>query len=101
VRVRADVGELPDGTAWAVCRIVQEALTNAVRHTPTGEIAVDVRRQGRDVLVEVVNECDRLPEPVPGHGLVNMRECARLEAGPFDGGFRMRAVLPLSAAVVP
>jgi signal transduction histidine kinase len=58
------------------------------------------------VLLEVTNECEGLPEPVPGHGLVNMRERARLEggvleAGPVDGGFRVRAVLPLGAAVVP
>ena len=57
-----------------------------------------------DVRLEVVNECDRPPEPVPGHGLVNMRERARLEggeleAGPVDGGFRVRAALPVAAAV--
>jgi signal transduction histidine kinase len=106
VQLRADAGELPDGTARAVYRIVQEALTNAVRHTAGGPIRVEVARQGGDVLLEVTNECDRLPEPVPGHGLVNMRERARLEggvleAGPVDGGFRVRAVLPLGAAVVP
>jgi signal transduction histidine kinase len=106
VHLRADVGVLPEATARAVYRIVQEALTNAVRHTSVGEIEVDVSRPGGDVLVEVVNACDRPPEPVPGHGLVNMRERARLEggvldAGPIDGGFRVRAVLPLGAAVVP
>jgi signal transduction histidine kinase len=106
VQLRADVGELPEGTARAVYRIVQEALTNAVRHTPAGAISVDVTRQGGDVLLEVGNECDRLPAPVPGHGLVNMRERARLEggvleAGPVEGGFRVRAVLPVDAAVVP
>ena len=106
VCLRDDVGKLPDGTARAVYRIVQEALTNAVRHTPGGRIEVAVRRQGGDVLVEVTNECGRLPEPVPGHGLVNMRERARLEggvleAGPVDGGFRVHAVLPLDAAVAP
>jgi len=106
VLLRAEAGELPDGTARAVYRIVQEALTNAVRHTPAGEIEVAVRREGRHMIVEVTNECGRLPEPVPGHGLVNMQERARLEggvleAGPVDGGFRVHAVLPLDAAVVP
>jgi signal transduction histidine kinase len=106
VRLRAAAGDLPDGTARAVYRIVQEALTNAVRHTPAGRIEVDVRREGGDVVVEVTNECGPLPEPVPGHGLVNMGERARLEggvleAGPVDGGFRVHAVLPLAAAVVP
>src|SRR6059058_4570801 len=53
VRLRADIGDLPDGTARAVYRIVQEALTNAVRHTSAGDIDVAVRQQGADVLVEV------------------------------------------------
>jgi signal transduction histidine kinase len=106
VQLRTDAGELPEGTARAVYRIVQEALTNAVKHTAAGPIRVDVVRDGADVLLEVTNECDGLPEPVPGHGLVNMRERARLEggvleAGPVDGGFRVRAVLPLGAAVLP
>ena len=106
VQLRADVGALPEGTARAVYRIVQEALTNAVRHTPAGGIRVDVLRTDGDVLLEVTNDCDRPPEPVPGHGLVNMRERARLEggvleAGPVEGGFRVRAVLPVDAAVVP
>jgi signal transduction histidine kinase len=106
VQLRADVGELPEATARAVYRIVQEALTNAVRHTAGGAIRVEVARQGGDVLLEVTNEGDVLPDPVPGHGLVNMRERARLEggvleAGPVDGGFRVRAVLPVGAAVVP
>jgi signal transduction histidine kinase len=106
VELRADVGALPGGTARAVNRIVQEAHTKAVRHTPAGGIRVDVVRTGGDVLLEVTNDCDRPPEPVPGHGLVNMRERARLEggvleAGPVEGGFRVRAVLPVGAAAIP
>src|SRR4051794_40471519 len=106
VQLRADVGALPEGTARAVYRIVQEALTNAVRHTSAGGIRVDVVRTDGDVLLEVTNDCDRPAEPLPGHGLVNMRERARLEggrleAGPVEGGFRVRAVLPVAAAVVP
>ncbi len=59
-----------------------------------------------EVRLEVTNEGPVDPDPVPGHGLVNMRERARLgggelEAGPVDGGFRVRAVLPVSAAVGP
>ncbi|MGY1728592.1 sensor histidine kinase [Geodermatophilus sp. SYSU D01062] len=104
VELRADGAELPAGTARAVYRIVQEALTNAVRHTPGGRIRVEVRRTGPQVLVEVLNECEPAAAPVPGHGLVNMRERARLaggelEAGPVDGGFRVRAVLPVAAEV--
>src|SRR5919199_1178293 len=92
VDLRADDVDLPASTARAVYRIVQEALTNAVKHTPTGGIRVPVERIGPDVRLEVVKDGDRRPDPVPGHGLVNMRERARLEggeldAGPIDGGF--------------
>ena len=97
--------DLPASTARAVYRIVQEALTNAVKHTPVGGIRVQVERIGPDVRLEVINDCDRPPDPVPGHGLVNMRERARLEggeleAGPADGGFRVRATLPVVTAAV-
>ena len=103
LRIQDDV-DLPASTARAVYRIVQEALTNAVKHAPGGGIRVQVERVGPDVRLEVVNDCDRPPDPVPGHGLVNMRERARLEggeleAGPIDGGFRVRATLPVSTAV--
>jgi signal transduction histidine kinase len=105
VDLRADDIDVPASTARAVYRIVQEALTNAVKHTPAGGIRVQVTRSGAAVRLEVVNDCDRPPEPVPGHGLVNMRERARLaggelEAGPIDGGFRVRALLPVSTAAV-
>jgi signal transduction histidine kinase len=105
VDLRADDVDLPASTSRAVYRIVQEALTNAVKHTPTGGIRVQVARIGPDVRLEVVNDCDRPPDPVPGHGLVNMRERARLEggeleAGPIDGGFRVRATLPVATAAV-
>jgi signal transduction histidine kinase len=106
VELRTNGVELPAGPARAVYRIVQEALTNAVRHTPSGRIRVEVLRSGQQVLLEVLNECDPLAEPVPGHGLVNMRERARLEGGeleaaPVEGGFRVLAVLPADAAVAP
>jgi signal transduction histidine kinase len=55
-------------------------------------------------VADVLNEGARCEEPAPGRGLVNMRERARLEggsleAGPVEGGFRVRAVLPATSAV--
>jgi signal transduction histidine kinase len=102
VELRTDGIDLPASTARAVYRIAQEALTNAVKHTATGGIRVQVERIGPDVRLEVVNDCDRPPDALPGHGLINMRERARLEggelvAGPVDGGFRVRATLPAAA----
>jgi signal transduction histidine kinase len=106
VELCTDAVELTGSGARAVYRIVQEALTNAVRHTPAGRIRVEVSRTGPGVLLEVTNEGPVDPGAAPGHGLVNMRERARLEggeleAGPVPGGFRVRAVLPLGAAVGP
>ena len=106
VELQTNGVELPAGAARAVYRIVQEALTNAVRHTPSGRIRVELLRNDDQVLLEVLNECDPVADPVPGHGLVNMRERARLEGGeleaaPVDGGFRVRAVFPADAAVAP
>jgi signal transduction histidine kinase len=90
--------------ARALYRIVQEALTNAVRHTSDGPIRVQVSRDGDRVVVDVLNEGGPLDEPLPGRGLVNMRERAwleggALEAGPIEGGFRVRAVLPAGSTV--
>ncbi|GAA2371837.1 hypothetical protein Cme02nite_63630 [Catellatospora methionotrophica] len=90
----------------ALFRIAQEAVTNALRHTVTGRITVDIGQTADTVVLEVVNETPPLPAPTGGRGLVNMRERARLEgglleAGPVDGGFRVRAALPAAAAVRP
>jgi signal transduction histidine kinase len=104
VDLRTDGVELTASRARAVYRIIQEALTNAVRHTSTGRIAVDVSRAEGQILLDVINEGCQFREPVPGRGLVNMRERARLEggrleAGPIDGAFRVRAILPVDSAV--
>ena len=61
-------------------------------------------RRGSAVVLEVVNDCVPVAQPSSGHGLVNMRERARLEggeleAGPVAGGFRVHAVLPVAAGV--
>ncbi|GAB2984935.1 sensor histidine kinase [Saccharothrix stipae] len=92
--------DLAGSAGRAVRRIVQEAVTNALRHTASGRIDVDLAVVGGSVVVDVVNEARGLAAPTPGRGLVNMRERARLEggsfeAGPFEGGFRVRATLPV------
>jgi signal transduction histidine kinase len=104
VEMRVDGISLTPGGARALYRIVQEALTNAVRHTSAGRIQVEVSQVADQVLLEVVNEGNGFRDPVAGRGLVNMRERARLEggtleAGPVEGGFRVRAVLPAATAV--
>nr|WP_062341096.1 histidine kinase [Herbidospora sakaeratensis] len=91
-----DAGDVPLTTNGY--RIVQEAVTNALRHTAGGRISVVIGRKGTGVVIDVRNE-GRFAEPVPGRGLANMRARAEAEggtlvAGPNATGFRVRAVLP-------
>ncbi|WP_308798817.1 sensor histidine kinase [Agromyces silvae] len=91
-------------------RIVQEALSNVLRHAPGATTAVAVRAQGAAVVVTVENAPTDAPAGAPaddgaglGHGLIGMRERARLVGGTIEvgptplGGFRVHAVLPMSA----
>ncbi|CAL9374994.1 hypothetical protein SUDANB145_00948 [Streptomyces sp. enrichment culture] len=104
----APAPDTPPAVGAAAYRIVQEALTNAVRHggaRPAVEVVV--READGALHVRVTN---RATEPVPpsphppGFGLVGIREQARsvggtLEAGPRPGGrFEVSAVLPLTTA---
>ena len=84
----------------AVFRIVQEALTNVLRHAPgSPRIDVTVERYSRYVVVEVDNaDGASASSPPGGRGLVGMRERAavydgHVDAGPTATGWRVRAVL--------
>ncbi|MFE5921748.1 sensor histidine kinase [Streptomyces sp. NPDC056468] len=100
VRVR----EAPPAVGAAAYRIVQEALTNVVRHAgPEPAVRVELYEEQGALRVSVTDDgsCPAPRAPVPGYGLVGMRERARsvggtLDAGPGDeGGFRVSAVLPV------
>jgi signal transduction histidine kinase len=110
--VRLDVEGLPAALPAAVdvtaYRVLQESLTNALKHSAGEWVQVCVRVSGEVVVLEVT---DHGPPRRPGtalstgHGLVGMRERValfggRLEAGPDAGGWRVRAELPLAPAVV-
>ncbi len=83
---------------------MQEALSNAARHAPGVPATVELSRDGGELTVVVRNgpPARPVPENATGHGLVGMRERAGalgglLSAGrSADGGFEVRAVLPLS-----
>jgi len=112
VDVRLDVSgqprDLPTGVDLAAYRIIQESLTNVIRHAraATARIAIAYRRG--DVVIEIEDDGRGLDEqgaPTSGgNGLLGMRERAAalggdLEAGPLAaGGFRVRARLPLDGA---
>jgi signal transduction histidine kinase len=96
---------LPPGVDLSAYRIVQEALTNSVKHAGPARASVRVRCGEQALEVEVVDD-GRGPRPGhrPGHGLDGMRERTallggELNAGPAPGGgFAVRARLPLEPA---
>ncbi|MET8123084.1 histidine kinase [Micromonospora sp. NPDC005189] len=102
VRLRTDgtPGPLPVGVDLAAYRIVQESLTNALKHG-TGEAKVTIAYGPAEVVVTVENRVRRGGAGLPGAGagLIGMRERATLlagqfTAGPRDGRWQVRAVLP-------
>lgn len=103
VRTHGDVGGVPAGVGLSVYRIVQEALSNAVRHAPGAGVEVDVRVGAGSVRAVVRNAPGGTGDAGrgTGHGLIGMRERAAmlggtLVAGPTDeGGFEVAARLPL------
>ncbi|MDN3242517.1 sensor histidine kinase [Glycomyces tritici] len=108
VDLRVDVRKpLPPGIALAVYRIVQESLTNVVKHAGRGRCGVVVRAEDGRVHVTVAD--DGAGEPRQrhggGHGLIGIRERVLMyggtfTAGPGDGGgFTVRAVVPVESAV--
>jgi signal transduction histidine kinase len=115
--VTGEAAALPPAASLTVYRIVQEALTNVVKHAPGAEASVRVRVARDGVLVTVSDNGRgttrdgpaagaRRDEPASGarpdrHGIVGMRERAAafggtLEAAPEPGGgFGVRAFLPV------
>jgi signal transduction histidine kinase len=102
------VGEaiaLPPGVDLSAYRIVQEALTNALKHAGPAHARVIVRYGADAVELEVSDDGPgRVGAPGTGHGLVGMRERVALYGGDLEagsrheGGWALRARLPLGAA---
>ena len=112
VRVRLDARgtprSVPPGVGLAAYRIVQEALTNVVKHAQTTKSRVVVTYEQDAISLEITDEGHRAaaaPDHLAraGHGLAGMRERAGLyggefQAGPLPGrGFRVAARLPLDS----
>ncbi|MFI8204901.1 sensor histidine kinase [Streptomyces sp. NPDC085937] len=97
---------LPPGVELSAYRIVQEALSNVLRHAPGATAHVTLAYGPRALRVEVVNTAPTREAPSSAgarHGLLGMRERAAmlggtLTAGPWSGrGYRVEARLPVSA----
>ncbi|HET6672942.1 MAG TPA: histidine kinase [Agromyces sp.] len=88
VRARVDVGtvsELPPTVSVAAFRIVQEALSNAVKHAPGQSVDLRIGRDDRGILIKVRNRAGdgvALPDRMSaGHGLIGIAERARILGG--------------------
>lgn len=114
---------LAPGLELCVYRIVQEALTNVVKHAGTTRAEVRVRHLSDRLSVSIANDGPRRdaararigpgpgpgpgptsgPDAGPGHGLIGMRERAKILGGTLsagerpEGGFRVHLTLPLTA----
>ncbi|MGW7369490.1 sensor histidine kinase [Streptomyces sp. NPDC054841] len=109
--VRVDVrwlGErrpLPADIDLAAFRIVQEALTNVVRHADTPDCRVSIGCQDGELTIEVADDGRGGLTSGTGYGITGMRERVTLLRGQFtagpgpEGGFRVAARLPLSEGV--
>ncbi|MDL5205207.1 sensor histidine kinase [Streptomyces sp. ALI-76-A] len=98
---------LAPGVELCAYRVVQEALTNVLKHAPDARVEVRLRYEPHQVTVSVSDDGEGvIPDRVRtggGHGLLGMRERAKLYGGQIDigpqdrGGFAVRLTLPTSA----
>ena len=98
---------VPAGLDIAAYRIVQESLTNAAKHAAGATVRATIRYRDGVLEIDVTDDGSpgvvRVPLPRGGHGLVGMQERVALFGGSLEaataanGGFRVRALLPLPA----
>jgi signal transduction histidine kinase len=100
--IEGEPAELPPGIDLSAYRIVQEALTNALKHAGPATARVVVRYSHNDIELEIADTgVGDVQADGAGHGLVGMRERVSLYGGKVEtgardgGGFAVRARLPL------
>jgi signal transduction histidine kinase len=104
LQVVGEPQQLPTGLDLSAYRIVQEGLTNVLKHGDQAKARVRVRYGSDEIELEVVDESHVAAAEVTddGHGLAGMRERVAVYGGEFEagpraeGGFRVRARLPLA-----
>jgi signal transduction histidine kinase len=101
---RGERRDLPPGLDLAAYRIVQEGLTNALKHAGRAPTTVTVDWSAENALTLEIRDhgAHKIANGASGHGLVGMRERVRLYGGELDtgpadgGGWRVRATLPMT-----
>jgi signal transduction histidine kinase len=108
--IDGNLAAIPAAAAVSVYRIVQEALTNVLKHAGPARAEVTIGCEHDTVTIEVTDDGTGQPGDGPtdgGHGLAGMRERAaifggELAAGPRSGGgFAVRVRLPLGGHLPP
>ena len=106
VHISSKLGRLADVAELAIFRIVQESLSNVLRHSPGSEVDIRIGRKKQTVRLSVENrDVSGVPSPMrnvlhhPGVGIAGMRERMEelggcLEVIPIDGGMTVVASLP-------
>jgi signal transduction histidine kinase len=100
--VEGDRRELPVGIELSAYRVVQEGLTNALKHAEPAHVRVRIRYGPRSLELEITDDGAGAPADLPGsgHGLVGIRERVALYGGELeagqgsDGGFVLHVLLP-------
>jgi signal transduction histidine kinase len=98
----ADLARVPPEVGLVAYRVVQEALTNVLKHARARRVEVTVGHDGRRMDIEVRDDgVGPAGPPGPGYGRIGMRE--RVQAvggtftdGPLPDGYRVHAVIPLA-----
>jgi signal transduction histidine kinase len=103
VSVEGEERPLSAGVDLAAYRVVQEALTNVLRHAGSARAHVRIRYLPESLELEVANRGHVAHDGRPGHGLIGMRQRValyggELDAGPADGGYRVHARIPLNGS---
>jgi signal transduction histidine kinase len=104
VVVEGEPKRLPPGVDLAAYRVVQEALTNVLKHAGAARARVAIRYGAAVLELAVTNDGHVRRNGRGGHGLVGMRERVALYGGEFEagprpaGGYAVRATLPLDTA---
>jgi len=99
-----DLGALPEAIEDTAYRLVQESLSNAVRHGAPRTVLASIARIAGELSLEIANDGATASDGAPGRGLTGMAERVAaaggtLSAGPAAaGGWRVAATLPLPAA---
>jgi signal transduction histidine kinase len=102
LRIDGERRDLPVGIELSAYRVVQEGLTNVLKHAGGAHVGVHVRYGPRSLELEIADDGAGGAAAVPsgGHGLVGIRERVALYGGELeagtgsDGGFVLRVLLP-------